>query len=395
MDKTSDFEQLQKRVEWLDSERRDDKTMIASFQNKIETLVTENAALRSRLNELESEMTRVSALLSRMDQFDQEISALRSETTHQVDDFREAVLEQHTQTERHQQNIDGINEDLVCLRKRMQEVEEIDLTNAINKQKEEDIRLARAIEEIKANLNEMTRFDEDYKRSLRMLEENQRQESKRLTDMQGEIASIRKRSDETRGKQDLLSDSMRKLDVRINDLLQAESERRETQTAFIEKINVAQVNRDRMIRDWSERFELIEQITSSLEEKTMGLENIQRSVKTSQAGLDDVTQRFERRINEITEVQRLNEDRFRQEWTTFKSDDQKRWSNYVISQDEQHREMNRSLENLTNQLANLDDQLEILQQILQQFGRENIRNLQSELNVLRETIDSNKNIFKE
>jgi chromosome segregation ATPase len=340
-------------------------------------------------------MTRFSALLTRMDQFDQEVSTLRNETSHQINDFRDAVLEQHTQTERHQQNIDGMNVDLVSLRKRIQEIEEIDVTHAIDKQKEEDIRLARAIEEIKASVNEMTRFDEDYKRSLRMMEEAQRQESKRLTDMQGEIASIRKRSDETRGKQDLLSDSMRKLDVRINDLLQAESERRESQTAFIEKINVAQVNRDRMFRDWSERFDLIEQITSSLEEKTMGLENIQRSVKTSQAGLDDVTQRFERRINEITEVQRLNEDRFRQEWTTFKSDDQKRWSNYVISQDEQHREMNRSLEDLNNHIVNIEDQLEILQQILQQFGRENIRNLQNELNVLRESIDSNKNIFKE
>ena len=34
--------------------------------------------------------------------------------------------------------------------------------------------------------------------------------------------------------------------------------------------------------------------------------------------------RFERRINEITEMERLTEERFRQEWVTFKADDQKR-----------------------------------------------------------------------
>ena len=41
-------------------------------------------------------------------------------------------------------------------------------------------------------------------------------------------------------------------------------------------------------------------------------------------------QRFDRRLNEITEMQRLVEERFRQEWVSFKADDQKRWTNYTL-----------------------------------------------------------------
>ena len=49
MDRPLDVEQLGKRVEWLDNERRTDKTLIASLQSKLEAMETENAALRLRL----------------------------------------------------------------------------------------------------------------------------------------------------------------------------------------------------------------------------------------------------------------------------------------------------------------------------------------------------------
>jgi chromosome segregation ATPase len=395
MDNPSDFEQLLKRVEWLDNEHRNDKTVIASLQSKLETTTIENAGLQTRLKDLESEVTRLSTLMEKLNQFEGEIDGLRTETSRQIENFKDSVNDIHIHTERHQQQINDANKDVLGLRKRIQGIEAIDINKALEERKEEDIRLARLNEELRAQLNDMSRFDEDYQRSLRMIEENRRQDAKRLTDIQGEIASIRKRADETRGKQDLVSDNMRKLEVRIKELLDAESERREAQTAFLEKVNMHQVNRDRIFSDWEERFEKVEQITADIEGETAGLKETHRSVKQSQAVLEDVTQRFERRINEITEVQRLTEDRFRQEWTTFKADDQKRWSNYIISQDEQHREMNLQLDKLNQQATNLDEAIKILQDTLQQLGREEISRMQTLLTALRDSIDDYRNIFKE
>lgn len=395
MDNPSDFEQLQKRVEWLDNEHRNDKTTIATLQSKLETTTIENAGLQTRLKDLESEVTRLSTLMEKLNQFEEEIDGLRTETSRQIENFKDSVNDIHIHTERHQQQINDANKDVLGLRKRIQGIEAIDINKALEERKEEDNRLARLNEELRAQLNDMSRFDEDYQRSLRMIEENRRQDAKRLTDIQGEIASIRKRADETRGKQDLVSDNMRKLEVRIKELLDAESERREAQTAFLEKVNMHQVNRDRIFSDWEERFEKVEQITADIEGETAGLNETHRSVKQSQAALEDVTQRFERRINEITEVQRLTEDRFRQEWTTFKADDQKRWSNYIISQDEQHREMNLQLDKLNQQATNLDEAIKVLQDTLQQLGREEISRMQTLLTALRDSIDDYQNIFKE
>lgn len=393
MDDIRNLSQLEQRVDWLDNERRNDKTALAAFQNKIENLSTENSSLRMRLADLESEISRLNTLMTRVAQFEVEISNVRTDLSKQIDEVKNVTLEKSILTEKNNQRIDDVNLDIIELRKKVGSYEQF--PELVEERKEEDVRLARLIEELKAQVNEISRFDEDYKRSLRVVEENQRQEAKRLTDFQGEIASIRKRQDETRGKQDLVGDSMRKLEIRIKELLDAESEREERQTAFIERINVAQVERDRTFRGWSERFDRMEIITQDLESEVSGLDETHNAVKKALSGLDEVTQRFDRRVNEITEVQRLNEDRFRQEWTTFKSDDQKRWSNYTLAQDEQHREMNRDLESFGNRIANLEDLIKRLQDTIDQVGRDDVKRMQAQLMAIRESIEAHNKIFKD
>mgnify|MGYP006294628967 CR=1 FL=1 len=393
MDNLPNEEQLEKRVAWLDNELRNDKTTIASLQSKLETLDTENSALRLRIADLESEITRISTLMARLEQFELDVRELEGNTNRQFEDLRSAIQEKNIQSDRNKREIEDLKPYVNDLRKKIDGIEEN--KEAIESRADEDIRLARLIEELKSQINEIGRFDEDYKRSLRMLEDNRRQDVKRLTDMQGEIAAVRKRQDEIRGKQDLVGDNLRKVETRIKDLLDAESERRETQTAFMEKVNIAQVEQERALKQWADRFDKMEEITEGIDLQVTGLEDLKRSVKKSQESLDDVTERFERRINEITEVQRLNEDRFRQEWTTFKSDDQKRWSNYILSQEEQHREMNRGVESLNEKVSELDEVFEGMEDKLDQLGEEDLKRLQSLMNTLRESIDSYKYIFKE
>jgi len=395
MDQSIDREQLEKRVAWLDSEHRNDKTVIAGLQSKIETLASENESLRSQVQALESDITRINTLMLRLETFEQDITSLQTETNRHFEGIRDDLYEKQVHTDRNNKEIEDMNADLLNIQKKLQEIEEIDLERTFKEHSEEEIRLARVIEEIRTQVNEITQFDEEYNRTLRMMEDNRRQDTKRINDIQGEVAALRKRHDETQAKQELLSDNMRKLETRFKGLSEAESERRESQAAFFEKINMIEVDRDRLFKQWAERFTQIEKITGGMEDQVTNLGNLQRSVKESQDALDEVTQRFERRINEITEVQRLNEDRFRQEWTTFKSDDQKRWSNYVISQDEQHREMNRAIDVFSNRLANIEDQLEIIQENLHQIGKDDIRRMQSLISTIRESIDQYNNIFKD
>lgn len=393
MEKTLDLEQLEKRIEWLDNERRNDKTIIAALQSRLENVDTENAALRLRLGDIESDITRLNTLMARLEQYDLDINRIKTDIDQKLHDFKASLQAREGQSDKNQKRLETIHNNLAELEKKVQVVKEIKET--LELRSEDNTLLEKQIEELKSKVKDIDEFNEDYKRSLHLIEDNHRQDIKRITDVQGDVTAIRKRQDETRGKQDLMNDSMRKLSNRIKDLLEAESERRESQTAFFEKIKLSQVERDQVFKGWEERFKKMEQINAGLEKELADLANTHRSVKKSQANLDEVTQRFDRRVNEITEIQRLNEERFRQEWTTFKSDDQKRWSNYSLAQEEQQREIGRNIENLSNRISTVEDLLEDIKENIQQLGKDDLKRMQALLTSLNESIETYNSIFKE
>jgi hypothetical protein len=70
--------------------------------------------------------------------------------------------------------------------------------------------------------------------------------------------------------------------------------------------------------------------------------------------------RLERRINEVAEMQRLSEERFRQEWNNWRSDDQKRWKQFTLSNDEVWRSHDKDFERFVKRMEELQEQLKPL-----------------------------------
>lgn len=194
--------------------------------------------------------------------------------------------------------------------------------------------------------------------------------------MQGEVAALRKRADEQRGQTELLNSSFRKVDARLAELTAAEIERRDSQVAFLDKQALAQVEYERSWKEWQGRIDAIEGKSGEVERQLATLDETHRSIKRLKDLTEELVQRVDRRVSEITEVQRLTEERFRQDWVTFKADDQKRWTNYTLTQDEQRGEILRNFEKLVEQIAQLDDNVQEQKDIIEQMINLNEKRLQ-------------------
>ncbi|MGI6258848.1 MAG: hypothetical protein ACOYKC_03225 [Anaerolineaceae bacterium] len=387
MDEYSGIEQLEKRIEWLDSERRNDKTNLASLQNRLTILEGENMNLRKQIKELEVLINRNANQISNMDKYDNRIDRLNIDLTKQIREVNErADLNISEAQKRLKVEIDSTKKTIAELYSMSEKFDPINTDIASLKM--ENTRLVRLIEEQKAKVLEVGRFDEDYRRSLHLLEEGRRQEAKRLTDLQGEVASVRKRLEETRARFDSFSDSFRTFDTRIAELQANEKDRRESQSQFIDRVNSSLVEKDKVFANWEKRFAEIDQFNANLGSQIETLENIRLSVTKAIQSAEDVTQRFERRINEITELQRLNDDRYRQEWNVFKSDDVKRWTNYMLAQEEQNRETNQQHTELTRQLQEIDDLTALMRDELDALSRETLRHVQTILLAYQESIQN-------
>jgi hypothetical protein len=130
-----------------------------------------------------------------------------------------------------------------------------------------------------------------------------------------------------------------------------------------------------------------------LDAQLQAIEATHRSIRRSQEAFDEITQRFDRRINEITEMQRLTEDRFRQEWVAFKADDQKRWTNYSLVHEEQQREQSRHFERNSERIVVLEDLAQEMQDLIHQIREENQKRLQSLLAMAHEWMEQYDRAF--
>ena len=378
-----DFEQIMKRIEWLDEERRKDKLLISSLEDRLMKSEGNITPLMQEIKAVSNDLSRIQAALTRFDQIDSAISQIRIDFPRSV----EVIEKQRLEKEREQEKVrladmESVNVAISNVRKGLDPIP--DIKKELVARSEEEKRLIRLIAEVDKKVLESKRSDDEYRRSIKLLEENIHQDSKRILDIQGEVSSLRKRVEEQRGKVDLSNETLRKIEMRQNELVNAEVERKQAQTAFIERQSMAQVERDRIWRDWQTRFEIIEGQALNLDSQSQLLDATQRSIKHAQESFEDITQRFERRINEITEMQRLVEDRFRQEWVSFKADDQKRWSNYMLSNDEQIREVGKQFEKLSERLIQLEDSTQDFQDVNQQILETTHRRLQGMLNLMRE-----------
>jgi len=387
MDEYSGIEQLEKRVEWLDNERRNDKTNLASLQNRLTILEGENMNLRKQIKELEVLINRNSTQIASMDKYDNRIDRLNIDLTKQIREVNERAENNLSEVQKRSKlEIDSTKKTIAELYPLMDMFDPIraDITAL----KTEDSRLARLNEELKVKIQDVGRFDEDYRRSLHLLEEGRRQEAKRITDLQGEVASVRKRIEETRGRFDSFSDSFRTFDTRIAEIQNNEKDRRENQSQFIDRVNSSLVEKDKVFVSWQKRFAEIDQFNANLGSQIETLEKIRLSITKAIQTSEESSQRFERRINEITELQRLNDDRYRQEWTNFKSDDVKRWTNYMLAQEEQTRETTQEFANLTKQIQEMDDLTALMRDDLNNLSRETVRHVQTILVAFQESIQN-------
>jgi chromosome segregation ATPase len=378
-----DFEQILKRIEWLDDERRKDKLIISSLEDRLMKYEGNITPLMQEVKAVSNDLSRIQAAITKFDQIDAAISQIRVDFPRSVESIEKQRLEKDRENEKIRlADLESINLNISNVRKGLEPIPE--LKKDLVARAEEEKRLVRLIAEVDKKVLENKRSDDEYRRNLKLMEENIRQDSKRILDIQGEVAALRKRVEEQRGKVDLTNETLRKIEMRQNELVNAEVERKQSQTAFIERQSMIQVERDRVWREWQTRFEIIEGQALNLDAQLQALDATQRSVKHAQESFDEITQRFERRINEITEMQRLVEDRFRQEWVSFKADDQKRWSNYMLTSDEQIREIGKQFDKISDRLIKVEDSTQDFQDMLQQILQTTHKRLQTMLTVLRD-----------
>ena len=386
-----EFEQIVKRLEWLDDEHRKDKATLKALEERIASYDNMIKPLKEQIKDLTKKVSEIGPVNERIDKFDEVILKLR------VDSKEALETVEKKQQQREKVLVKQHREDLEELKKSLPKLDQsndiTELKKMIKQRADEYIKLNVAVTELKPKIDESVRKSEDVATSNKLIEESRRQDIKRVADIQGELTSVRKRVDDFRQKIELQNDSYRNIENRFSELLNSETERKRAQATFIEQQSLAQIERDKAYKEWLEKVDTFEHQTDTLDAQTQALDETLRAAKRAQETYIELNQKLERRINEITEMQRLGEERLRQEWVTFKAEDQKRWTGYTLSSEEAIRDIRKTVDKYEERITAIDDIHQTLQDQLHQTTDATEQQLQELMNVAHQWLTAYERIM--
>ena len=388
-----EFEQLVKRLEWLDEEHRKTRSLIITLEERMTGLEGKIDTVAKQLKPLPKQIADIANTAARLNQFDAIFAKQREDMNKAIDDIEKKHEKREKEvTKRHQDDFKPILKALSELRQSL-DSEFPPIKRDIKARVLEESRLRQEIQELKPPIDAAKRAAEEATLVQHAFDESRKQEAKRVADLQGDIAALRKRIEEAKAKADLNADSWKNMDNRIKELVLSEAERKAAQNAFIDQQSLAHMDHERTYKQWKEKFDSIKIQTETFDSQVQALEEMLRNAKRAQETYNELNTKLERRISEVTEMQRLSEDRLRQEWVTFKADDQKRWTGYTLSQDEGSKDVRRALLKLEERISPLDESIQTLQDQLHQTADATEQQLQELMNVAHEWLSAYERIM--
>lgn len=377
-------EQLEKKVAWLDEERR--KAIAENTELKKRLDAVERSLVRSQkttTSRAESK-ARVKSLADQVAELEAELKAQQAAHKATKDELQALSAQRKSQEKALTTEQKGIAKVLEDFRKEMTELQ------ALRKQQNEHsqtlLKLSGGVERLEGAVTAVERGEEQRAKIAQTIEKNSQQDIKRLTEMHAEVAALISRLDTAAKRTELILDGQRKVDKRVDEMFAAEEQRKQAQLAFLEQANVQDEERKRTMKEWAKRFELVEQQSNTLVRHLKELETTDLAVKRAQRSFDELVEKINRRVNELSEIQRLGEQRFRQEWSTFQADAQKRWASFTLTNEEQMREEGRQREKLADQITMLEDTLRDAQDTLQHLRDQSERSMQAVLELARDSL---------
>jgi chromosome segregation ATPase len=371
-----EIDQLEKQVEWLDKERRADKKTIASLKKKVaqlEELLDKSNEFTKRLS---SDMNRMEVMMTKLDQYDQALESHRKKVKEELDSYdKRAKRREQDARKRQSEVVDDLAKTLSEFQAKFNTFANV--REELIVRKEDEDRRTKLIGELKEKVDRVDASESTRVKTFKELEEDRRQDKKRIADLQAEVTALRKRADEHKGRLDLITEGQKRSDARINEAMAGGSGARGVDSDQIEKIARDWAEREKIWKEWSKKIEAIDVSSESFSQAMISIHEADLAINQAQREFEQITEQLNRRIHEITEMQRLGEERFRQEWSTFKSDDQKRWTNYALTQEELHKEMNRRIESLIDRTTNLEENTQDLQDTVQLLSEHAGKLLQS------------------
>lgn len=352
--------QLSQMVSWLDQAHQRDRTELTQLRQHVEQLIGERdeaqqrvATLEAGLSALTGQLERLGQLESFFERFKEQVNGLLERGEAQ----RQKVL---VEGDRIRQNeITNVTRMVGDFRKELEKYRRYDEEMAARRVDVQ--RLSAEIARVQQAVEAATRQREDVTRVASFVEEQRRQDLRRIADVQGQIGEVAKRVDGVLPRLQYLE----QLSSRVMEIKTQLEDLRQGQNRDFEKRQFIEAQIERQVKQWGEQIETYRQRMDGHERRMETYTEHHQVVKKAVEGLQAFQEAVGRQQHEAAELQRLSQNRQKTQLDEWQTQQEQRWQQHVADWERQWSDYDRALAVLGDRIGGIDLRVGVLEKRIQ------------------------------
>ncbi len=306
---TMDLTQAMQTVRWLDEERRKDKAVISTLEERAEEQSKRIEQQDAQIKALQKALSGVQGVLSKVNAFEEMVSNYRNELLNQMDQRDETRRKELTESERLRRiEYESLIANVNRLEKELRVLPHYD--EAINGLRSENQRLSTIFQQTDVEVADLSKRIEDSTKPIPHLEEQRRVDNRRIVNTEQDVTDLRRKLNTLEKKYPLLEEAIQKQRPLIERAMEEVKKYEEP----LEELRISDFQREQKMRQYLDQGELVTQELEKVRSQTQGFIEQQQAVKRTIDALEKFKVRIERRQDEMAERQRLTNEQIQRRW---------------------------------------------------------------------------------
>ncbi len=348
---TMDLGQLSQMATWLDEEHRRDKAELIRLQQQVESQAAELQDQNRVIQDLEGRLAGLQAQVPKSSHLEASLQQLKDDVGQMLAGSDERRQHEAREAERVRAiERDNVSRAISELRRELQGLPR--LSEQLEMRKAEQRRVGESVLTMQQQLNTLTQEVENKLRSVTFLEDSRQQDAKRIARLQQESLEALKRTEQHSSRLQMIDDVSSRQERGLGEMKELVAHLRVAQRDFSEAQLLETEQLKRQVAEWFEtqqvQIKKVEDFTGTIREFNETLEDGRQLL----GNIERFQERISREQTQVSELQRLAEERQKRQLTEWNEESEKRWRKELMRWDHQwgeQRKRNSQFGDLFNQ----------------------------------------------
>lgn len=361
MASSQELDDLRNRIEWIDEERRKAARRLVEVEQRVELSNREIQSRDQRIQELEQRLTETRAQLNQFQNLDDKLDALRGDLLTIIEQHNTRRIESEKEMDSLRQlEYENVSREIAEIRRELPGIGR--LANEMDQRKAEDARLSKLITNNQNRFSGVDTRIEALQSNAAFLDESAKQNNRQIAQLQADILELRKRLEPLANRLDINASGLARLENQLPALQKEQTGLRLQIKDWLEKAKLADYDRSKRLDGWGEDLERFKQEIGQFQQERFAQ---QEQLKQAQAILQTFTEwkrQIEQQQREASELSRLEINRMKTRWDSFRTENDKFWRTVQVEADQHRSTLDRRERSLQEQIEALSERLASVEQ---------------------------------